>query len=573
MERANFVLAFLLETCNLHTPIHSGASSCFVAGLAKCHAVGIAHRDIKPENILITPRPEELTRPEVQLALCQCPQDEPHDIVPDTLGVCFKCLKARLTSALGASKSASASTAVGNGRSTSATGSTGMGLSLSINTSIQQGPDTRRQYLAKVCDFGAAFCGDTPSTPRSGQAPQVAKSPCGSAYYCAPEIARLMKFDTSPGDAEHVWGVNRAIWAAIREKGYDPFPTDVWSLGMMLFTLCSGLKPFHSACVSDAMFRAFVLATQPEARHHELCAPDSPLWQSASSDRAWRWPKRLSPQLVALMGACLRVEPSERISMHDVCTHIWFAAEGPSVRSSPPTEDLSAISHGAGSDTHHAPQGMPHHAPGTNSSHSQTDITQHSDAHGRGSAAGAEGGAHHGPTAAQLAALQQGSGSSGGAASQISDVLSVATSHRSFQGKRMRARSSGARRGGMASNSMSRSGSNLSGGGWSDTSSIGGASQYSANAALSRLSDLTDEAPLFRGKRAALPPVVESPHANAAAMGSGRIGGAGGVHAAQGAPAAVANGFSMTIRPMGLVAQGADGQHANAGGLHLPSLS
>ncbi len=199
----------------------------------------------------------------------------------------------------------------------------------------------RHEVLAKLCDFGVAFCGPAPPTdpPSTSQRPAAAahsssaathdtkpigmsaKAAHGSAYYCAPEIAQQLGLGQPPSRRAGA----PATELRHRAYGYDPFPTDVWSLGMMLFTLCTGLKPFHSACVSDAMFRAFILATQPQAQQHELCAPDSPLW-GTPPNRPWRWPRRMSPQLVALVGACLRVEPSERISMHDVCGHAWFTS-------------------------------------------------------------------------------------------------------------------------------------------------------------------------------------------------------------------------------------------------------
>lgn len=449
---------------------------------------GIAHRDMKPENILITPRAEELLKYTAQASLCSCPTETSPGGSPEPDSACFKCSKRQLLQQL-----ASGEKNIGEATAQQSTGN-----GLSINTSLPNAGSLRKAFLAKMCDFGAAFCGEIDVS----NAAALAKSPCGSVYYCAPEVARLMKFDTMPAEAELVWGIDRSVWTAVRERGYNPFPTDVWSYGMMLFTLTTGLKPFHSACVSDVMFRAFILATQPDARHHELCAPHSGAWTSDTAPRRWRWPKRLSPALVALIGACLRIEPQERVTMEQVCNHPWFAVGSSEARdvlpSLPPPPDDSTPPAG----------GMPNDDAGIESSDSPSELTQQSQSGCVASAAF--------PPEGQVAAFQGGAG--GGRGSAGSDTLSAATSHRSFQGKRRRAGPSGPwHKGGGASNSLTRSGSSLSGGAWSDTSSLGGGSQYSANAALSRLSDLTDEAPLYRGKRSALPPVVESPHGAAAA--------------------------------------------------------
>eukprot|EP00808_Paulinella_micropora_P012803 g22589.t1 len=60
----------------------------------------------------------------------------------------------------------------------------------------------------KLLDFGFAFCSRRP-----------VKSHCGSIHYVAPEVCRKQK--------------------------YDPFPADVWSLGVLLFVLICGYLPFN----------------------------------------------------------------------------------------------------------------------------------------------------------------------------------------------------------------------------------------------------------------------------------------------------------------------------------------
>ena len=98
---------------------------------------------------------------------------------------------------------------------------------------------------------------------------------------------------------------------------------------MTLFALTSGLQPFRRAHVSDAMFRAFVWATQREAARHPLCEPTHPGWaQTARNRHTWRWPRSMSRELVDVLGRCLVVDPGQRASMGEVCGHAFFATAG-----------------------------------------------------------------------------------------------------------------------------------------------------------------------------------------------------------------------------------------------------
>ena len=176
----------------------------------------------------------------------------------------------------------------------------------------------RSGYVAKLCDFGSAFL------RREGHPEVVARSACGSSYYCCPFVRRLISMKLHKADAKVAWPPDAYDWEAIHTAGYDAFAADVWSFGMMLFTLTTGLKPFRAPAISDPRFRAFIRETQPHTMQDELLSPASEFWRS-SGKSSWSWPSSLSPALRDLLWRCLRVRVSERLTMKEVLAHPWFS--------------------------------------------------------------------------------------------------------------------------------------------------------------------------------------------------------------------------------------------------------
>ena len=248
---------------------HTHPTSC-CAGVSFCHSNLVAHRDIKPENVLLVPFAVEPGRP---------PPSKTY----------FK----RLVTQVWQDPSPAVATAA--------------------SARIRDG------FVAKVCDFGSSLVAKS--------AGQVAKSACGSQFYCAPEVRRLIAFRLNPEEAEDVWPSSTYKWEAIHSAGYDAFAADVWSFGMMLFTLTTGLKPFRSPCVADPRFQAFIRDTQRYVMQDELCAPHSAVWTRNLEDYrpAWRWPKAMSPALADLLKRCLKFRPADRCTMAQVLEHPWFA--------------------------------------------------------------------------------------------------------------------------------------------------------------------------------------------------------------------------------------------------------
>lgn len=187
-------------------------------------------------------------------------------------------------------------------------------------------------YMVKMCDFGSALLVDT-----AVGGPAIGMSPRGSAAYACPEVCALslLARDSATGEATQLFGDTESVKGTLSE-GYDAFAADVWSWAVMAFTCVAGHLPFRTAHAGSSTFRAFVLATQPEALQGPLstvlCA-NSSLWAPTGGSGApasagtgqWRWPAAMSPALVHLLQGCLRVDSSERWSMSDVVGHPWFS--------------------------------------------------------------------------------------------------------------------------------------------------------------------------------------------------------------------------------------------------------
>jgi 5'-AMP-activated protein kinase catalytic alpha subunit len=70
--------------------------------------------------------------------------------------------------------------------------------------------------VCKLCDFGVS---------RSLLPHKIVQEQCGTPAYLAPEI--------------------------VKDEGYSGFKADVWSLGVLLYVLVSGIMPFRASTVAD----------------------------------------------------------------------------------------------------------------------------------------------------------------------------------------------------------------------------------------------------------------------------------------------------------------------------------
>ncbi|KAG3091049.1 hypothetical protein PI124_g1497 [Phytophthora idaei] len=89
---------------------------------------------------------------------------------------------------------------------------------------------------------------------------------------------------------------------------YNGLQADIWSLGVILFILVTGIPPFEKAGEVDARFR---LVSKPGGSVRELL-------------RAWGQENRLPPELRALLDWMLRVDPRQRPTADEICEHDWL---------------------------------------------------------------------------------------------------------------------------------------------------------------------------------------------------------------------------------------------------------
>ena len=88
----------------------------------------------------------------------------------------------------------------------------------------------------------------------------------GSLYYCSPEI--------------------------ISKKPYDPYKAQIWSFGVTIYYLATGTVPFYAEDI-DAL-KLFVTCGN------------------------YKMPKTISPIISELIAKCLKVDPSERVTLDDL---------------------------------------------------------------------------------------------------------------------------------------------------------------------------------------------------------------------------------------------------------------
>jgi serine/threonine protein kinase len=124
--------------------------------------------------------------------------------------------------------------------------------------------DTALQTV-KICDFSHSCLVEHGV---------VMTSQCGTPPYVAPEV--------------------------VYEEGYTGFASDVWSLGVVLYAMCVGKKPFKGK-------------TKEELR-------------AVLRSSAFFLPDYLSDEVKDLLAKMLMIDPHRRISVSEISTHNWFSA-------------------------------------------------------------------------------------------------------------------------------------------------------------------------------------------------------------------------------------------------------
>merc|ERR1711988_592 len=87
---------------------------------------------------------------------------------------------------------------------------------------------------------------------------------------------------------------------------YDAYKADVWSLGVILFMLITGVPPAESPCESD---RRFCLVKSGQIK---------------TMVKSWRMEHLFSEDAMDLVTRMLKVDPNERISLEEIIEHPWI---------------------------------------------------------------------------------------------------------------------------------------------------------------------------------------------------------------------------------------------------------
>ncbi|KAG6612283.1 CAMK protein kinase [Phytophthora cinnamomi] len=106
---------------------------------------------------------------------------------------------------------------------------------------------------------------------------------------------------------------------------YDGLQADIWSLGVILFILVTGIPPFEKASDVDARFR---LVSKPGGSIGSLL-------------REWGQEDRLPRELRTLLDWMLRVDPRQRPSAEQVRGHAWLQTTNDSQQQTTPVKESS----------------------------------------------------------------------------------------------------------------------------------------------------------------------------------------------------------------------------------------
>mmetsp|Transcript_53566 Transcript_53566/g.158564 ORF Transcript_53566/g.158564 Transcript_53566/m.158564 type:complete len:446 (+) Transcript_53566:13-1350(+) len=145
----------------------------------------------------------------------------------------------------------------------------------------------------KVVDFGIAYLYTERPGSNTYSAELINDGGCGTKCYKPPEVC-----------------VSTSIFG--KAPPYSGHAFDVWSMGIILFSLASGFFAFDLADKRDACFRAVAKAQQ---------AGES---TTLTVFRQYSKPCVLSHSLCELLDGMLAIDPAKRLTVSEVAAHAWL---------------------------------------------------------------------------------------------------------------------------------------------------------------------------------------------------------------------------------------------------------
>ena len=140
------------------------------------------------------------------------------------------------------------------------------------NLLLSNEPDGSR--VVKIADFGLAGLIESQ---------EDMKKFCGTEGYAAPEIMKNVPYNAS---------------------------VDVWSLGVIVFILLSGYKPFDA----DSQFELYQQVTTAD---YEFFSPEFDCISDDAKD---------------FIARCLQVDPKNRLTIEDALKHPWITGNAPAIK-------------------------------------------------------------------------------------------------------------------------------------------------------------------------------------------------------------------------------------------------
>ena len=115
----------------------------------------------------------------------------------------------------------------------------------------------------KICDFGVS---------KQIKTGEIMRDQCGTPAYIAPEI--------------------------LLNKGYEGFGVDIWSAGVVLYTMLAGVVPFKHKYLNDLHYSII------QGKYEDI--------------------ENISGEAMKLIKGILETDPKKRLSLEDILNSDWF---------------------------------------------------------------------------------------------------------------------------------------------------------------------------------------------------------------------------------------------------------